>query len=214
MQLSKLNEQPKIPMLRTPVFRDIEIAGHTVRVHKPKARQAAIVATRLFETFGEQVLRFVATPREDLLEAGAIDEDEAKDVDMLKSFVTGGLMPQVMDRLKKAGEDLGPEHIVWYLENMLVGNVQLEKHVFASLDEFDQAGFGFQELIQVFWAAIELCIYPTSDDPDTGDGKSGAKSEGTAPAQPASQRTVPQGEKRPVAISKAGQSAPTLQPPG
>lgn len=214
MNLNKLSEQPKIPMLRTPVFRDIKIAGHTVRVHKPKARQAIIVATKLFETYGEQVLQFVATPKKELEEAGAIDEAEAEEVDMLKSFVTGGLMPQVMARLKSAGQELGPEHMFWYFENMLVGNVQLGEHIFASLDEFDQAEFGFQEIIQVFWVAVEICIYPTSDDPNTGDGKSGDKSERPAPAPSASQRTAPQGERRPVATSKAGHSAPILRPPG
>ena len=203
MQLDKINELPKIPMLRTPVFRDIEIAGKTVRVHKARARQAAVVATRLLESYGETLLSVFASPDSDLATIAG-DGESVSDSAMLKSLLAGGFMPQISGRLRELGLEQGPDHMLWYIQQLLFSNVELEGYLFKDLDEFDAAGFGFEELLRIFWIAVELCIYPTSDDPATADGSSQSK-----PAEPNPEpQKARRGRKRSVAKSKAGQSVP------
>jgi len=197
MNVSNINNLQKIPMLRTPVFRDIEVAGQTVRVYKPKARQAVIVATRLAESFGETILRVFASPDEDVEVVGS-----KLSADGLKNILAAGMMPEAIKRLRELGIELGADHMFWYFEQLLAGNVELMGCRLESIDDFDEAQFGFEELIRVLWCAIELAIYPTSGDPSTASGSSapGPAEENKAQTQP-----VPRPD---VAMSKGGQSVP------
>jgi hypothetical protein len=205
MKVDNIQNLPKIPMLRTPVIVGMDIAGHKVFVHKPKARQAAIVATRLMESFGETMLAIFASPAEDLEAAGVVGDSELeRGESMLKNFLAGGMMPRVAARLRELEETQGPDHLAWYFENLLVGNVELDGYVFRSLDEFDQAQFSIRELMEVLWKAVELCIYPTSGDPSIGAGKSEAQPRQATQQEPG--QAARHGKKRKGGTSKGGQS--------
>ena len=207
MEISNINDLPKIPMLRTPVFRELEIGGKTVRVHKPRARQAAIVAQRLMESFGETLLRVFASPDKDL-EAIFASPKEVRNAKLFKAMLAGGFMEKALARLRELGHEVGPDHLVWYFENALVGNVELDDYRFKSLEEMEEAGFVFSELVECMGATIELAIYPMSDDPDTDAGKSESKSE-QPKARPAASRKKARRVSRPnAATRKAGQSVP------
>lgn len=200
MQIDRINDLTPIPMLRTPVSRVLRIAGHDVTVHKPKARQAACVAVRLAESFGETLLRVFASPSEDL-KAIFDDDSNLAPSEIFKTILAAGVMESVLGRLRELGESIGPDHIWWYFETLLPGNIELGGHVFKSIDDFDTAGFTMTELMEVFWCCVELAIYPTSDDPGIGDGKSEQK-----PSPPELARTTPRGKKRRGGTKKDGQS--------
>jgi len=202
MQIDKINNLPPIPMLRTPVFRDLQIAGHTVRVHKPKARQAACVAVRLAESFGETLLRVFASPSEDL-KAIFEDDDNIAPSQIFKTILAAGVMDSVLTRLRELGEEIGPDHIWWYFQQLLPGNVELAGHVFTSTEQLDEANFSMPEMMEVFWCCVELAIYPTADDLDTSAGKSEAE---LVEPPPAREKKTRQGKKPRGATRKAGQS--------
>ncbi len=208
MELQRINDQPKIPRLRTQCFEDLQIAGQTVRVHKPRARASIVVATRGAEQFGETVLAVVASPPTD--EKGRslaeIIQSDVKDANMLKSIVASGLVTLVAERLKATGKDVGEEHLFWYFETLLAGTVELDGHIFKDVDELGDAGFGLAEIVQVFWSAFVMAIYPTSGDPDMSTGSPlMSSSEPTASPKPQA-RTK---SKRSGGTSKAGRSVRT-----
>ena len=205
MQIEKINELPAIPMLRTSVSRDLQIAGHTVRIHKLRARQAAIVAQRLMESFGETLLRFYATPGDELKKVFE-GETEVDNWQMFKLVLASGFLEKAIARLREIGHDVGPDHIAWYFDNVLAGNVELQGYRFKSLEEMDESGFGMAEIFECFGAAIELAIYPTSDDPGTDAGKSETKSEPTPRQQRGSGKKAPRGSRPNGATKKGGQS--------
>lgn len=202
MNIENINNLPPIPMLRTPVFRDLEIAGHTVIVHKPKARQAACVAVRLAESFGETLLRVFASPSEDL-KVIFDDDSNLAPAAIFKSILAAGVMEQILNRLRELGQEIGPDHIWWYFETLLPGNIELGGHVFKSIDELDEAQFSMPELMEVFWCCVELAIYPTSDDPDIAAGKSEPELVKSA-REPG--KKARRGKKPRAGINKVGQS--------
>lgn len=194
-------------MLRTPVFRDIEIAGVTVRVHKPRARQASIVAQRLMESFGETLLRAFTSPDEEFGDVFSNDA-ERRDVAQSKLMLAGGFMERAIKRLRELGEEIGPDHLAWYLDNTLAGNVSIDGYRYQSIEELDDAGFGFADLMLCMSRAIEIAIYPTSGDPDTDAGKSEHKSEPVKPPPTESASKARCEAKRSGATRKGGQSVP------
>lgn len=213
MEIELVNELPPIPMLRTPVFRDLEIAGQTVRIHKLRARQAAIVTQRLMTSFGETILRFWATPGSELQKVFS-GENDVSSFGMFKLVLATGFFEKAIKRLEELGHVIGEDHIAWYFDNVLAGNVELQGHRFKSLEEMDKSGFVLSEVFQCFGCAIELAVYPTSDDPGIADGKSATTSAKTKRPPPESGRKARRGSKRNVAIGKGGQSVPMSNPLG
>ena len=212
MQIDKIKEQKPIPMLRTAVHRDLKIAGCTVRVHKPKARQAAMVAQRLMESFGETLVRIFVSPDEELSKVFA-GESKVANAQLFRMIFAGGFLEKAIQRLRELGHEIGPDHLVWYLEHTIVGNVELDGYRFQTLEEMDDSGFGMADYFKCLQVAVELAIYPTSDDPGTDAGKSDLTSESQAPrvGQP---RKAQQGKKRRGGTDKAGQSVRMSAPSG
>lgn len=205
MQIPKINNLPDIPMLRTAVYRDLEIEGQTVRVHKPTARKAAMVTQRLMESFGETLLRIFVSPEEDLREV--MESSDSSSADMFRVMFAGGFFKKAFERLQELGHDLGPDHIAWYFEHTLVGNIELQGYRFQKLEEMDMSGFGLADMFKLMQVAAELAIYPTSGAPSIGDGSSRPESQPkTQPQAPA--ETAPPAERFAAATSKAGQSVP------
>jgi len=203
MQLDKIKDQSPIAMLRTAVWRDIKIAGRTVRVHKPKARQAAMVAQRLMESFGETLVRIFSNPDSELRKA--FSDDNIGSEDMFRLMFAGGFLKTAMERLRELGHEIGDDHLFWYFEALLPNNVSIDGHRLTSIDEMDDHGFGFLEFMKMMQITVELAIYPTSDDPGTDAGKSDPKSEQqTQSAVPA--KKAQRAKKRRGGTNKAGQS--------
>lgn len=201
-------------MLRTAVWRDMQIAGCTVRVRKPKARQAAMVAQRLMESFGETLVRIFVNPDEELRKVFA-GESMVENTEMFRIIFAGGFLEKAIQRLRELGHEIGPDHLFWYFENVLVGNVSIEStpsgddslngYKFESMDEMDDSGFGLSDYMKMMGVAVELAIYPTSDDPGTDAGKSDPKSEPkTLSVEP--ERKARRAGKRKGATNKDGQS--------
>lgn len=213
MDLEKINELPKIPMLRTPVFRDIVIAGTSVRIHKPRARQAAIVAQRLLESFGETLLRVFTSPDEDLEKVFSSDKD-VRNAALMKALLVGGFFEKALDRLRALGHEIGEAHLYWYFEQVLPGNVEIDGHRFPTVEDLDVAEFCFTDLLQCLKVSVEIAIYPTSDDPGTDAGKSETKSETIKPQRKASEKKARREKKRAAGMNKGGQSVPMSAPSG
>lgn len=221
MEIELVHKLRPIPMLRTPAFREVEIAGQTVRIHKLRARQAAVVAQRLMTSFGETLLKFWATPGSEL-EKVFSGERNVGTFGVFKMVLATGFFAKAIARLNELGHDIGEDHIAWYFDNVLAGNVELvrpegdEFHGlrFASLDEMDRSGFGLSEVLDLFGDAIVLAIYPTSDDPDTDAGKSGTTSAKTKRQRPESEKKTRRGSKPNAATRKGGQSVLMSNPLG
>lgn len=161
------------------MYRDIEIDGATVRVHKATADRSTPVSARLLAMLGPELYQLFAFAQKDAAEItqndspgplGALLNVDIADTQVLKTVVAGTVLPVLYGKLPELSQREGEGSIFWFFRMMLEGFVEYEGHRAASMAELDSMGFGVTELTRCFWTALELAIFPTQGAPATSDG--------------------------------------------
>lgn len=191
-KLRPLTELPRLPGHRSAMFRDVQIQGVTVRVHKARSDRTVSVSARLSSMLSDELYRLLAHSEEED-KAGplrGILGIDFEDDTQIKNAMIGHILPILYEKIGELSEESGPGSLFWYFERILAGNVEYEGARPDSMSDLDEMGFGVADLTRLFWAGIELACFPTRGDPDTSPGDRESGEPRTNPARGTSSTRV------------------------